>query len=421
MNRPSNSDMIDAIHASNLYGIIIECGAGTTISSALYEVEGASNTIYYSLQPYSKEYQRYIYGDSKYFRSVSYEFLHQVFVHTLDSISDDIDPPVNFILGTTFQIKSTKGNELTHGWIGLQKIEKHMGVVDRTTMFYHLSIPESFYNRVEYFKIIRNIGIDLLYAQVNPDFRFQSKYIDNIVTTNCRGEVINEDRDRLQLIQNIASIEQSHNDGYLFFDEDGKVKRMEDFCRGAAGLILVKGSFNPLHQRHMALMKESRKLYPSYRSAFFISVGNRDKKEIDAEELYSRIKNIQNFGYAVVLCKNPMFIDNTNWIHQRFPSLPIIFPVGYDTINRFVSDCITEINKDGSGHFALFYSENGYDDYFEFHKLTNIKFLIFHRKDIVLDEKVKNFLPIIQFDEKSIDEDGISSTKIRNGEIKNEL
>ena len=61
------------IHNSNLYGIIVETGCSTAVTSKLMEVSGASNTIYYSLQPYSKNYEKSRYGTFP--RSVSKDFI----------------------------------------------------------------------------------------------------------------------------------------------------------------------------------------------------------------------------------------------------------------------------------------------------------------------------------------------------------
>ena len=49
--------MIEEIHQSNLYGCLIEIGAGLPLSNRLFGVSGASNTIYFSLSPYSKKVQ----------------------------------------------------------------------------------------------------------------------------------------------------------------------------------------------------------------------------------------------------------------------------------------------------------------------------------------------------------------------------
>lgn len=405
---------IDAINKSKLFGVIIECGAGSAISNAIYNVEGASNTILYSLQPYSKTYQHLKYKNAAEYRSVSHEFLWELMLKESSKIRALPECDVNFLLTTSFQIQGSYDDKLTHGWIGFHHIDKDEGGNDRITQFYHVSIPikyNPFFERKDYFREIANIGINLLYSKIDNEFSFYSEFIDNIITIDGKGEVFSDTYDKLLLLNNIKQLGVSQ-ELMFYIGVTGKVWRFEDLCRNQEGLILVKGSFNPTHHGHLSLLKNAQKLYPNYKAVFFISIGNRDKKELDAAELLIRIQNINLLGYGVVICLQSTFIKNLDWIRERY-TIPIIFPVGSDTINRFAKDCIiNELNGEGV--------EDGLINFLNQEIWNDTKFLVFNRKDYKLDESTELFRKIIQIEE-SYEDDGVSSTKIRNGDLKNKI
>src|SRR4051812_8235615 len=101
---------IKKIHESNLFGTIIECGCGATIANTLMEVPGATNTIFYSYQPYSKVIQEDNYTAVSQYRSVSEEFVSEVLKHEFkkSELKDsDKTHKINFCLTASFQLRDT--------------------------------------------------------------------------------------------------------------------------------------------------------------------------------------------------------------------------------------------------------------------------------------------------------------------------
>jgi hypothetical protein len=455
------NEKIKAIHASSLFGSIIESGCGACIANALYKVEDASHTIYYTSQPYSKEYQETLYQSTKGTRSVSPQFVKTVLEDEYDILKDLTDK-VNFILVSSFQIQGTgKKNltqNLTHGWIGLliPETESEVTIIE----LYHVSIPfppaesDDYYgdddSRANYFEVISEIVVDLLYSKTDADQSFSSPYVDNFMRWEAfpgfPGKIryqLHKERKRL-----LGILNSQEKENFLVFNESlaspGMEQiRFEDVCRDKPGIILMKGSFNPIHARHVELMEESRKLYPDYNYAFYISIGNTSKPSVELDDLLTRIEKINSLGYMVVVSKEGRFLNNISWIRQRW-KCPVIFPVGYDTINRFADDTVTaEIDLDQSiqeigdkmraklPHLAKYpkrkklstdeIMEKAAFRLFKENKLDGVKFLVFHRKDMELNENTKYFFDLIQVETETKDVSGISSSKIRSGEIENKI
>ena len=95
--------------------------------------------------------------------------------------------------------------------------------------------------------------------------------------------------------------------------QDGKILRLEDLIRSAKdGLIVYKGSFNPITNAHLNLMSESSKKFPNYKTVFSISLNTFGKSISDWSNVVERIRLINKLGYGVLICRDPMF----DFIHE---------------------------------------------------------------------------------------------------------
>ena len=151
-------------------------------------------------------------------------------------------------------------------------------------------------------------------------------------------------------------------------------------------------------------MEDAKKLYPSYAAAFICSLKRFDKPDINILDLELKIDKITGLGYHMIINKNLYFTDCTNWIKKRW-KIPIIFPAGMDTLNRW-------IDAEGENQTTV------YDD--------NFKFVVFDRKGYTISNKAaafekNNYHQYFEIIKPSIVDDGISSTKIRSGLLKSGL
>jgi hypothetical protein len=98
----------------------------------------------------------------------------------------------------------------------------------------------------------------------------------------------------------------------------------------AAPLVLLSGSFNPLHEGHRQLLEAARKMVAwDARGGFELSVLNADKGAISEGELHQRLR--QFAGYRpVTLTRAPLFTDKAKILPGR------VFVIGVDTMLRLV-------------------------------------------------------------------------------------
>lgn len=376
---PFKTAKIKSIHNSKLYGTIFEVGCGTAISSKLLNVDGASKTIYEVKIPYSKESQEEYYKGED-IRSVSKEFIENV-LGVEFNYAAEIKKKTNFIIAASFQLQDSSQKTLTHGYIGIicNENQYHKKI-------YHVSIPDAL-TREEYLEIIGDIAINLLY-QIDKvgiwgdaENEFQNfKYIDQVWDTAERPSFYNTFR-------YFSGSEES----FIVFTPDKKLIRFEDLARGE-GLILMKGSFNPIHEYHVLMIEDAKAKY-NYPAAFSISINRFDKDVISYAELMQKIDAITSLGYHVVVNVGFKFSDILDFRNKRWPNLNIVFPIGMDTYNRI----------------------EGFSEEYE-----NVNFLVFPRADIkyVQNPSLEKFSELFA---PTVPDNGISSSKIRSGEHKSSL
>ncbi|MEO6303828.1 MAG: hypothetical protein ABIP51_11720 [Bacteroidia bacterium] len=419
------TNLIKELQASGDKYTIMECGNGAAVTNLLMSVPGASSLLYECFQPYSKEAQEKLIGPFK--RSVS-----------IDTIIQAMKVIKGPCVVTQFQLQDEDSKVLTHGYIGVRG--------KNGERIYHISNYKNNYsneedkwedntyleitNRQNQFNLISEIAVKIMYVHsVDLEYELSNLWIDGIFYTSGYYD----EHETLRILGNCNEIDTMIP--HLTFL---KWARFEDLARDREGLIIMRGSFNPVHHSHIEMVKETIKLYPNYSPIFLISLHNRDKDNVNPKDAIERAYKLNKLGYNVVFSSLPLFNDLLNTIRNRWPNLPIILPVGVDTANRFLEDIVKKeedlhngleklVKKDGkltSEPFPKWTVENLDKTAFRIFngKLWhNAKLFIFERQGYKLSEFAKYFSDLFEINSTYKDVDGISSTKIRNGTQQNKI
>tara|TARA_B100001287_G_scaffold197942_1_gene167497 strand:+ start:1526 stop:2113 length:588 start_codon:yes stop_codon:yes gene_type:complete len=94
--------------------------------------------------------------------------------------------------------------------------------------------------------------------------------------------------------------------------------------------LILSGSFNPLHEGHIELLKASSKEFKK-NPLFEISIKNVDKSEINFNDLMDRINQFRSLGKLVVT-NSEKFEEKSKIFKES------IFVIGYDTALRLVDN-----------------------------------------------------------------------------------
>jgi hypothetical protein len=183
---------------------------------------------------------------------------------------------------------------------------------------------------------------------------------------------------------------------------------------GVGGNIILPGSFNPPHPRHLEMTQVASKMLGGTVD-FEISVTNVDKPMIHFDSLLRRLQWLRNIAVntphvgGVYLTNAPTFVEKVS----LFPT-PVTFVIGADTLMR-IGNSKYYHNSNLDLNTALM----------EFER-KGTKFLVFHRVGVDTS-RLGEGLPFASMGEKLralcifvpedvYKDDGTSSTKIRRGE-----
>lgn len=299
----STQKLIEEIHKSNLYGYFVENG-GPCIVAELMKVSGASNTIKASKIPYSKEESEKYKYFGKFNRTVSKDYVDSILIaHGCDE--------TNLTYASSFQLEKN-----THGYVGIRR--------HNNTEYYHLSIHDSSLNRQQKIELLNETCIKLVHGRVTKDCCIDAVWFKN-------KEVC--------LDRTLQFISESNIFDNLCYIENGEILRLEDLLRKAHGknLVIIKGSFNPIHEGHLSLVLELKKKYPNALYCFSISTNNFDKGQVDVRNLKQRVDLINKLGFGVLIYNHPLFEDLVKVLRNKSKEIQlkdVIFPIGADTWSR---------------------------------------------------------------------------------------
>ena len=323
-------NIVQKIHDSDIFGTIVELGAGNPLSYQLFEVSGASATIYEALSPYNKQAQLDTffgeYSEIKIPRSVSEDFVDMVVTNRRMNLCDKDNLPDNhnMFFISSFQIGEDICN---HGWIAYEYKD--------TYRLYHLTLPNG--TRANVIREIGKVGLQIL---LNKNKNKAIPYCDILIDSSM-GIIHEHHQMPVQSLANLNSLEPtchfSIEDQILTFNRDGSMCRLETILREGSQVIhptipIYKGSFNPPHKVHLDIAKSvSGRLH--HQTIFMISLDTYSKANVDPTDIYKRIKILNRLGHHVIVNRDGKYNNAIDLVQER-TDRELVWVAGGDTINR---------------------------------------------------------------------------------------
>ena len=316
-------------HPKNLRWRICETGAGCPVASAILKTEGASKIIYDTHVPYGKDAQE----DAGYMvdspRAISLDFCANVIARKSANAN------ANAVFVSTFQVGE---NKTTHGWIGIS--------FDGFCRYYHVTLGIGI-PRKQAIRRIGDIGVILMSNALMADV-WEPLEVDDI--RDERGnpvweELLNSENSFATVLEQYGYVDGNDKMQYSI-----RPQRLEKY-RDCDHLVVMPGSFNPLHEGHEELMSRTmdwvNDLEGESGAAYCITLNNfnRDKNPTPRQVLERATKIV--LKHDLIVTDSPALKDFLKF-NKRI-GCHIHVPVGWDTFMRMENelfedsryDCIT--------------------------------------------------------------------------------
>lgn len=132
---------------------------------------------------------------------------------------------------------------------------------------------------------------------------------------------------------------------HVVIDTLGRVRSVADMLQDRSGIVICKGSFNPVHNLHVALLRAARNERRSSLAVFALSA-HTYKGELDHVELARRIRLIHLAGFPILLSRTGFFYENFEYFRDYAPDQEVAFALGSDVLTRLLDyfDASNELN-----------------------------------------------------------------------------
>lgn len=315
-------------HKGGLTWRICETGAGCPVASAILNTSGASAIVYDTHVPYSKESQDdagYMEGVS---RSVSMEYCATVIARKSANMN------ANAIFVSSFQAGEDK---CTHGWIGIS--------FPSFTKYYHITLGVGI-PRGSAIRRIGDIGVILMCKALGETI-VEPVEVDNVLDQDGNtiwNELLDSSNDFAVVLENYGIV---NDKGDMV--PSMRATRLEKL-RDHNDLIIMPGSFNPVHDGHKEMMTKTgawirehtnSTFKEQYDGLYCITMNNFDSaKDPSAQSIINRASKLV-LSNDVLVTNSPMLRDFTK-LKARLKDTHIHVPVGWDTFMRMENDLLSE-------------------------------------------------------------------------------
>ncbi|XP_016652068.1 PREDICTED: uncharacterized protein LOC103341523 [Prunus mume] len=308
--------VVEAIHASPTQSVLYLSGGASQAVAWLLSVPGASSTVLEAVVPYSRMSMIQLLGKipNQFCSSHTAEEMALLAYNRALKLSSPGSPVVG--VGFTGTLATSRPTRGLHAFFLMYRLHLSTRTSDRLWVSM-VTLSKGLRNREEEDMVASHLLLKAIANACKVPGTFVSELTDSEVPDECEKQ-FSEDEELEQLIN-----------GQICF----KVYPFssEPHMSTAERKIILSGSFNPLHEGHMKLLKVATSLCGNSYPCFEISAVNADKPPLSTSQIKDRVKQFENVGETVIISNQPYFYKKA----ELFPGSA--FVIGADTAERLIN------------------------------------------------------------------------------------
>ncbi|XP_064959888.1 uncharacterized protein LOC103981708 isoform X2 [Musa acuminata AAA Group] len=296
---------VDAIHSTPTKAVVYLSGGASQALGWLMSLPGASNTILEVVVPYSKNSMTQLLG------KIPAQFVSNQTAEEMALLAYNralkLSRPGLPVLGVGF----TGSLATTYTKHGDHRFYLSTRTCDRLWTS-SVTLLKGLRTREEEDRVSSHFLLKAISDACKVSATFSSELYESEVPDEYERQV-DEDEELQQII-------------------DGKLcMKIYDFSGASERMVILPGSFNPLHDGHLRLSEIASSICENGFPCFEISVINPDKPPLSLAEIKSRVEQFRKAGKTVIISNQPYFYKKA----EIFPGSA--FVIGADTAVRLIN------------------------------------------------------------------------------------
>lgn len=333
------------------YGTFAEIGAGQEVANWFFRASASAGTVAKTISAYDMTMSDVIYGKSK--RYVSRQRVSAMLKYEYDLLIERLaaargDDTTFFSFSNTVRARGYQDTGECHGWLGIRLQLKPN--TEACQILIHVRLLDQ--DNVDQMEALGIIGINLIYAAFYHRDRltlFTESLMDGLTKDRVEVDMLKFSGKGFEMIDNrlchLQLVRSGLTDAAMFLPDGEVVQPAEALYRKP--IILLRGSFNPVTNLHMDMLKQTRDVFQQNLDAeqrdqtielCEISMNNLLREgAVDHLAFIDRADALQALGKTVLVSRCPEFHRIASYL-SRYTTSPIGIVLSIGLLNELFKE-----------------------------------------------------------------------------------
>ena len=399
----------------NIYGSMVEIGAGQEVARQFFRAGSASGTIAKTMSAYDKNFSDAIYGKEEDGRYVCKDRLMNMLDHEYGLLEERLDrkefPDKTYFAfaDTVSTINYAKTNQ-GHGWIGVRFQKNANSKPNDIILHVNLKDQEAKLQQ----ETIGILGVNLLYAcfHLSDPKEILKELYHNLSRSNLDIDMVNFFGPDFSNIDNrllsLSLVKEGMTDGVIF-TPDGLNHQPSDILY-KKNILTVRGSFRPVTKVNIDMLENGLKEFKADKRVkdeniqvlFEITLSNlKASGEVDEQDFLDRVDILCSLGYTVMISNFRKYYKVIEYLSQ-FTACRMGLIIGVDNlIEMFEEKYYRNLNGGIMEAFGIIFTRDIKIYLYPFKPSDNSEFL--NSTNIPIHPRVKALYQYLFFNKRIID------------------